>query len=82
MGSFGILKNKTCIGFSANAKNPTVSVKSLAGSLNRLREKPFAIVVDGTVNSGIIDSAEEVGCEVIAAKNFTTSDSKLKLLSL
>jgi len=58
-----------------------VSVKSFSGALKKLREKPFALVFDGTANSTVINSAEEAGIKVIAAKNFTTTDTKIKLLS-
>jgi len=59
-----------------------VSTKTISGALNRVRKKPFVIVVDGTVNSGMIKSAEESGCKAIVAKNFTTADTNIELLSL
>lgn len=59
-----------------------VSVKSLANALKRLRNKPTAIVIDGKATNSIINSAEEIGCKVIVAKNFATTDTKVKLLSL
>ncbi len=59
-----------------------VSVKSLANALKRLRNKPTAIVIDGKATNSIINSAEEIGCRVIVAKNFATTDTKVKLLSL
>lgn len=40
-----------------------------------------AIVMDGTATNTLIKTAEEEGCKVIAAKNFTTTDTKIKLLS-
>ncbi|VVB83786.1 DNA primase DnaG [uncultured archaeon] len=60
----------------------TVSLKTLAGTLARLREKPIAIVIDGTATNSIINSAEESGCKVIVAKNFATTNTSVKLLSL
>ncbi|MEK6875493.1 MAG: DNA primase DnaG [Nanoarchaeota archaeon] len=60
----------------------TVSIKSIISSLKRARKNPFALIVDGTVNSSILSVAEEVGCKVIVAKNFTTVESNIKLLSL
>lgn len=60
----------------------SISVKSLSGVLHRLREKPTALVIDGTATNSIIYSAEEVGCKVIVAKNFATTDTNIKLLSL
>lgn len=59
-----------------------VSVKTLANSLSRMRDKPTAIVIDGTATNHIIISAEEIGCKVIAAKNFATTNTKIKLVSL
>ncbi len=59
-----------------------ISVKSLASSLQRMRDKPTAIVIDGTATNNIIISAEEVGTKVIAAKNFATTNTSIKLVSL
>jgi len=59
-----------------------VSVRSLTGTLRRIDETPYVILIDGTVTSSIIQSAEEVGCKIIAAKNFATTDTKIQLLSL
>ena len=60
----------------------TVSLKTLAGTLARLHEKPAIIVIDGTATSSIISSAEEAGCKAIVAKNFATTNTSMKLLSL
>ncbi|OGJ12932.1 hypothetical protein A3K82_01560 [Candidatus Pacearchaeota archaeon RBG_19FT_COMBO_34_9] len=60
----------------------SVSVKVLSGFLNRIREKPIVIVIDGTATKPIIISAEEAGCRVIVAKNFATTDTSIKLMSL
>ena len=59
-----------------------VSTKTLANTLRRLREKLTAIVIDGIATNSIINSAEEIGCKVIVAKNFATTDTKIKLLGL
>ena len=58
-----------------------VSVKSLNGTLRRSKEKSPVIIIDGTVTSSTIQSAEEADCKVIAAKNFATTDTKIQLLS-
>ena len=58
-----------------------VSVKSLNGTLRRAKERPAVLVIDGTVTSSTISAAEEAGCNVIAAKNFATTDTKIQLLS-
>jgi DNA primase len=60
----------------------TISLKTLAPSLNRSREKVTALVIDGIATTPIILSAEDAGCKVIVAKNFSTTDTKVKLLSL
>ncbi len=59
-----------------------VSVKGLGGSLRRIKEKPKVIIIDGTVTSSIIKASEEVMCQAIVAKNFATTETKIKLLSL
>lgn len=60
----------------------SVSAKSVAGSLRRLNKKPVAIVIDGTATPMIISASEEAGCKIISAKNFSTTDTKIQLLSL
>lgn len=59
-----------------------VSVRGLSRVLKNIRKKPSVIVIDGTVTSLIIQSAEEAGCQIIVAKNFATTDTSIKLLSL
>jgi len=59
-----------------------VSAKGLSGSLKRMDDKPAVVVIDGTVTSSIISAAEESHVNVIVAKNFATTDTKIKLLSL
>jgi DNA primase len=58
-----------------------ISVKTLASSLERLREKPVAVIIDGIATKSIIISAEDIGIKVIVAKNFATTDTKIKLMS-
>ena len=57
-------------------------MKGLSGSLKRIKENPAVIIIDGTVTSTMLKAAEETGCQVITAKNFATTDTKIKLLSL
>ncbi len=59
----------------------SVSVKVLAGSLNRINKQPRAIVIDGTVTGSMIGAAEDVGCKAIAAKNFSATSKNITLLS-
>ncbi len=59
-----------------------VSAKGLSLTLRKIREKPSVIVMDGNVTSSVIDSAEEAGCRIIVAKNFSATSDNIKLLSL
>ena len=59
-----------------------VSVKGLNSALRRGQENPSIIIIDGTVTSSLISVAEEAKCQVIVAKNFATTETKIKLLSL
>ncbi|MFH1607732.1 MAG: DNA primase DnaG [archaeon] len=59
-----------------------VSAKALGSALKRVEQKVFAIVIDGTVTSSTISSAEDAECQVIAAKNFGATSESIKLLSL
>mgnify|MGYP001593288081 CR=1 FL=1 len=58
-----------------------VSAKSLSSDLRKTREKIYAIILDGTANQGTISDAEESGAKVLVAKNFTTTDTNIELLS-
>jgi len=59
----------------------TVSSRSLGRALENARGKVSAIVIDGTVTGGSLKNAEEANVSVVVAKNFTTTDTSLKLLS-
>ena len=56
-----------------------VSSRALGRALER--EKPSAIVIDGTVTGNSLKAAEDSNVSVVVAKNFTTTSSSLKLLS-
>ena len=58
-----------------------VASKGLGNSLRRTKDKPYVLVIDGTVTSSIIQASEESGAKVIVAKNFATTDTNLELLS-
>ena len=53
----------------------------VVSTLERSREKPFALVVDGNVTSSVIEIAESMGVKVIVAKNFSATSNTIKLLS-
>ena len=58
------------------------SGRNVGTSLNKIEEKVHAIVIDGTATKSMMDSAEETRCQIIVAKNFATTDTRIKLLSL
>ncbi len=59
-----------------------VSTKSLNLTLDRLNEKIYALIIDGTVTKTIMQNAERKNCRVIIAKNFSTADTSIKLISM
>ncbi len=58
-----------------------ISSRGIGGSLKRAGENPYAIILDGTVTSSVIDAAEDAGCQVLVAKNFAATSNNLQLLS-
>jgi DNA primase len=58
-----------------------VGTRTLYSDLKRMRNSPFAIVMDGSATKYVISAAEEKGTQVISAKTFMTTDTKIKLLS-
>ena len=57
-----------------------VSVKSLNNTLKRI-QGVSVIIIDGTVTNLTIKAAEDAKVKAITAKNFSTTDTKIKLLS-
>ncbi len=60
----------------------SIPVKTLGGTLRRMRNKPSIMIFDGTVTSSTIRASEDSGMQVIVAKNFATTDTNIQLLSL
>lgn len=58
-----------------------ISTKTLSRVLQNLKEKPFAVVIDGIMTKNHLKSSEESGVKAIAAKKFTTTDTKINLIS-
>jgi DNA primase len=58
-----------------------ISAKTVANSLRRTRGTA-AIVIDGNATSSIIKASEDAKVQVIVAKNFQTTDTSIKLMSL
>lgn len=58
-----------------------VSAKVISGSVKRTRDVAV-IVIDGEATSTVIKTAEDNNVQIIVAKNFKTTDTQIKLLSL
>lgn len=58
-----------------------VPARGLGSALKRIREKPFAIIIDGAITRSVIKDAEESGTKALVAKNFATTDTNIELLS-
>ena len=58
-----------------------VPIRGLGGSLKRMRNRPFAMIVDGTVTGSMMKASEESRIGTIVAKNFATTDTNIELLS-
>jgi DNA primase len=58
-----------------------VSAKGLAISLKKSGQQVYALAINGTLTNSILKAAEEAGCRIIMAKNFATTDTKIKLIS-
>jgi len=59
-----------------------ISARALNNTLKRIDEKPSVIVIDGAVTGSTIKTAEDSQVQIIAAKNFSATSDKIKLLSL
>ncbi len=61
-----------------------ISTKALASTLRRVRknEKLIILVIDGTATMYMINAAEDAGCQVISASNFSAVSNKIKMLSM
>ncbi len=59
----------------------SVSIRAIVTTLRKIRKKPFVIIIDGTATASTIKAAEESGIKTLVAKNFTTTDTKIELLS-
>lgn len=57
-----------------------VSAKTITTALKKEKEKPFIIIIDGTATKAAINAAEESGVRAIAARNFTSTDTKIELI--
>jgi DNA primase len=59
----------------------SVPARSLATTLKKMRKKPSFVIIDGIATVPTIKTAEESGVQALAAKNFTTTNTKIELLS-
>ena len=60
----------------------SVSTKTLISELRRTRDNPTILVIDGNVTRTLLEIAEQKKVQVIVAKNFSATDTTIKLLSL
>lgn len=59
-----------------------VSIRSLRNFLEKNSKNPTVAIIDGAVTLPVLENLEDVKCELIVANNFSTTDTKIKLLSL
>ena len=57
-----------------------ISAKTITTALRKAKENPFVIIIDGAASKAAINAAEESGVMAIAARNFTTTDTKIELI--
>jgi DNA primase len=57
-----------------------VSAKTITTALRKAKDKPFIIIIDGAATKTAISAAEESGVKAIAARNFTSTDTKIELI--
>lgn len=62
------------------SKIKSVSVRSVVSAIKNAG-KVFAVAMDGTATKPMIGVAEEAGVKAIVAKNFSTTDTSIELLS-
>ena len=55
-------------------------VKSLSAGLRKTKEKPYAVIFDGTANQNTIDDIKDSGAKILVAKNFTATDTEIELM--
>ena len=59
----------------------SVPVSSAHMALKRLDKRPAVIIIDGAANNALLGAAEDANVRVIAARNFTTTDTRIELIS-
>ncbi len=59
-----------------------ISAKTITTALRKAKDKPFVIIIDGAATKKAINAAEESGIKAIAARNFTTTDTKIELIGI
>jgi len=57
-----------------------ISSRAITITLKKSSEKPFIIIIDGTATKTAISVAEESGVKAIAARNFTSTNTKIDLI--
>ncbi len=59
-----------------------ISSRAITITLKKSKDKPFIIIIDGAATKTAINSAEESGVKAIAARNFTSTDTKIELIGV
>jgi len=59
-----------------------ISSRDITITLKKSKDKPFIIIIDGAATKTAINSAEESGVKAIAARNFTSTDTKIELIGV
>ncbi|MDP2672252.1 MAG: DNA primase DnaG [Nanoarchaeota archaeon] len=59
----------------------SISIKSFGATLEKIKDKPKIIIIDGVVTKNILLNAEGSGCQILVANNFAATSEKIKLLS-
>lgn len=58
-----------------------ISAKAVTRSLKRMKKKPFALVIDGTVTKSLVNILEKSNTKAVTAKNFSATSDKIEMLS-
>jgi len=60
-----------------------ISPRELGKNISTSRQKVFAVVIDGTATTGIIETCDEFNVKHLAATNFSAiENAKVNLISL
>ena len=49
--------------------------------MRRTRERPYAVILDSIATGQVLNAAEKAGVRAIAAKNFSSTETGIELMS-